>query len=119
MQLPEVPRERADRSTDRGAHPQDPGLGQTPVGYERGNLGRSPREGIRSELGGDVGSEFGECGFCERAGVVDASAVGAVLVTVPDDQELERDLVDPVVVLGFQPVGLRLPILAQQDQRRA
>jgi hypothetical protein len=51
------------------------------------------------------------------AGIVDALAVGSVRVAMPDDQELQGELVDAVVVFGLQPVGLGLAVLGERDQR--
>jgi hypothetical protein len=38
-------------------------------------------------------------------------------VAVPGDEVLQRELVDAVVVLGGDAIGVGLPVLAEQDQR--
>jgi hypothetical protein len=43
--------------------------------------------------------------------------VRAVRAAVPGDQVRQCELVYPVVVLRLDPVGIGLPVLAQQDQR--
>jgi hypothetical protein len=37
---------------------------------------------------------------------------------MPGEQVLQRQLVDPEIVLGFDPVPLGLPVLGKQQQRR-
>jgi hypothetical protein len=39
-------------------------------------------------------------------------------VAVPGDEELESELVDAVVMLGFDAVSFGLPVLRQQEERR-
>jgi hypothetical protein len=46
-----------------------------------------------------------------------AAAVLAVGVAVPGDEVLQGELVDLIVVLGLDPVGVGLAVLAEQDQR--
>lgn len=49
-------------------------------------------------------------------GLSDAVAGFAVGVAVPGDEVLQGKLVDPVVVFGFDPVGVGLTVMAEQDQ---
>jgi hypothetical protein len=67
-------------------------------------------------LGDDVVSQVAQCLLGEGPGFLDAAAVRAVRVAVPGDQVGQRELVDPVVVLGLDPVGVGLAVLAEQDQ---
>ena len=46
-----------------------------------------------------------------------ALAVFAVRVAVPGDEVPQGELVDLVVVFGFDAVGVGLAVVAQQDQR--
>lgn len=52
----------------------------------------------------------------DRFGVAYAVAVCAVGVAVPGDGVLQDELVDLVVALGLDPVGVGLAVLAEQDQ---
>jgi hypothetical protein len=70
-------------------------------------------------VGGDYRSRdsSGEQVFGGGPDLADTRAVRAVGVAVPSDEVLQRQLVDPVVVLGGDAIGVGLPVLAEQDER--
>src|SRR5580700_7703628 len=73
--------------------------------------------GVRGSADGCRWSTVAVAGLAAWSGPLDAIAVLAVRVAVQDHQVLQGGLIDPVIVLGLDPVGVSLPVLAEQDQR--
>ena len=67
--------------------------------------------------GSQLAGEGGERGLHHRFGLLHAWGVLAVGVAVSRDDVSQGELLDPVVVFRFDPVGVGLPVLAEQDQR--
>src|SRR3984885_14994184 len=73
--------------------------------------------GVRGSADGCCRNGVAVVGPATWSRLPDAIAVLAVRVAVQDHQVLQGCLIDLVVVLGLDPVGVSLPVLAEQDQR--